>query len=97
MPHEPVEVMPGCGAAPALRIQRLREGVSIPAYQSEHAAGLDLHAAIEKPITLQPGDIRLIPCGFAMAAPVGYEAQVRPRSGLAGEVRHLDAQRPRHD
>ena len=50
---------------------------------TEHSAGFDLHAAIEKPQTLAPGEIRLIPCGFAMALPHGYEAQVRPRSGLA--------------
>jgi len=58
----------------------------LPAYQSEHAAGMDLHAAIELAITLQPGDIQLIPTGFAMALPDGYEAQIRPRSGLA--VKH---------
>ena len=66
-----------------LRIRRLSERAIIPRYQSDHAAGLDLHAAIEQAITLEPGDIRLIPCGFVMAVPVGYEAQVRPRSGLA--------------
>jgi dUTP pyrophosphatase len=48
-----------------------------------HAAGFDLAAAVEKPVTLKRGQIRLIPCGFAMAVPHGYEAQVRPRSGLA--------------
>jgi dUTP pyrophosphatase len=48
-----------------------------------HAAGFDLHAGVTEPTVLQPGDIRLIPCGFAMAIPPGYEAQVRPRSGLA--------------
>jgi dUTP pyrophosphatase len=64
-------------------IQRLRAGVTLPTYQSAHAAGMDLHAAIEGETTLQPGDIALIPCGFAMAVPEGYEAQVRPRSGLA--------------
>lgn len=47
------------------------------------AAGFDLPAAVSKPVKLKPGDIRLIPCGFAMAVPKGYEAQVRPRSGLA--------------
>src|SRR5687768_801106 len=50
---------------------------------TEHAAGFDLHAAVVDPTRLQPGEIRLIPCGFAMAIPPGYEAQVRPRSGLA--------------
>jgi dUTP pyrophosphatase len=47
------------------------------------AAGFDLPAAVDRPLVLKPGDIRLIPCGFAMAIPKGYEAQVRPRSGLA--------------
>jgi dUTP pyrophosphatase len=50
---------------------------------TEHAAGFDLAAAVTKKETLDPGDIRLIPCGFAMAVPHGYEAQIRPRSGLA--------------
>jgi len=48
-----------------------------------HAAGFDLAAAVPATLTLAPGDIRLVPCGFHMAVPVGYEAQVRPRSGLA--------------
>jgi dUTP pyrophosphatase len=68
-----------------LRIQRISPHAHLPRYQSDHAAGMDLHAAIEAPITLQPGDIRLIPCGFVMAVPVRYEAQVRPRSGLAAK------------
>lgn len=50
---------------------------------TEHAAGFDLAAAVEKSVRLKAGEIRLIPCGFAMAVPHGYEAQVRPRSGLA--------------
>jgi dUTP pyrophosphatase len=55
----------------------------MPVKMTEHAAGFDLHAAVEAPVTITPGEIRLIPCGFAMALPEGYEAQVRPRSGLA--------------
>lgn len=68
-----------------LRVQRLREGAVLPRAQTEHAAGLDLSACPEDglAITLEPGDIALIPCGFRMAIPHGYEAQVRPRSGLA--------------
>jgi dUTP pyrophosphatase len=50
---------------------------------TEQAAGLDLRAAVAQPVTLQPGEIFVVPCGFAMALPPGYEAQVRPRSGLA--------------
>lgn len=49
------------------------------------AAGFDLCAAVSTEITLPPGEIRQIPCGFAMAIPAGYEAQVRPRSGLASK------------
>jgi dUTP pyrophosphatase len=66
-----------------VRFKRLRAGAQVPAYQSEHAAGLDLHACLEAPLTIAPGDIVLVPCGFAMAIPHGFEAQVRPRSGLA--------------
>jgi len=68
-----------------LQFKRLSSLAELPRYQSDHAAGLDLHAAIEQPTTLEPGEIRLIPCGFAMAVPVGFEAQVRPRSGLASK------------
>jgi len=69
-------------------ISRLPENddVALPQYQSEHAAGMDLHAAVPEPTTIQPGDIALVPCGFRMAVPIGYEAQIRPRSGLA--VKH---------
>lgn len=67
----------------SLRFKRLNDLADLPRYHSEHAAGMDLHAALTDPITLNPGDIQLIPCGFAMAVPVGFEAQVRPRSGLA--------------
>jgi len=49
------------------------------------AAGFDLAAALDTAITLKPGDIHLLPCGFALAIPPGYEAQVRPRSGLASK------------
>lgn len=66
-------------------IKRLEHsaGVDLPTAQSQHAAGMDLHAAVEADTPIEPGEIKLIPCGFAMAVPVGYEAQVRPRSGLA--------------
>lgn len=74
--------MPGSHQV-TLRIKRLSPLATLPAYQSAHAAGMDLHAAIDEAIALKPGDIALISCGFAMAVPPGYEAQVRPRSGLA--------------
>lgn len=57
----------------------------LPAYQSAHAAAMDLHAAIGEPLTIDPGRIALVGCGFAMALPDGHEAQVRPRSGLASK------------
>ena len=63
--------------------QRLSPLATLPHYQSEHAAGMDLHAAVEAAVEIQPGDIELVPCGFAMSIPPGFEAQVRPRSGLA--------------
>jgi dUTP pyrophosphatase len=68
-----------------LRIRLLRPGAQAPEYKTEHAAGLDLSAAPEDdaPVTLRPRAVRMVPCGFAMALPPGYEAQVRPRSGLA--------------
>lgn len=57
--------------------------VALPAYQSAGAAGMDLRAALRGPVTLGPGERRLFPTGFAIAVPAGFEAQVRPRSGLA--------------
>jgi dUTP pyrophosphatase len=62
------------------------EGLPLPAYMSEHAAGADLFAAVREELTLLPGARALVPTGFAIALPPGYEAQVRPRSGLA--IRH---------
>ena len=50
---------------------------------SEHASGMDVCAACDGDVTIAPGDVKLIPCGFYMAVPVGCEAQMRPRSGLA--------------
>jgi dUTP pyrophosphatase len=68
----------------SIAITRLTESdIALPSYQTTGAAGMDLPAAITDPITLQPGEWRLIPCGFAVAIPDGYEAQIRPRSGLA--------------
>jgi dUTP pyrophosphatase len=68
-----------------VKIKRLAgsEGLPLPAKMTGQSAGFDLAAAVTEPATLQPGDIRVIPCGFAMALPPGYEAQVRPRSGLS--------------
>ena len=58
-------------------------GLSLPAYATAGAAGLDLQAAIADPVVLAPGERRVIPTGLTIAVPTGYEAQVRPRSGLA--------------
>jgi len=62
-------------------------GLALPAYQSAHAAGLDLLAAVpeETPLTLAPGQHALVPTGLTIALPPSYEAQVRPRSGLAAK------------
>jgi dUTP pyrophosphatase len=64
------------------------EGLALPAYQSAHAAGLDLLAAVpeDAPVMLAPGKYAVIPTGLSIALPPGYEAQLRPRSGLA--VKH---------
>lgn len=59
------------------------EDVSLPRYMSEHAAGMDVCAACDADVTISPGEVKLVPCGFYMAVPVGFEAQMRPRSGLA--------------
>lgn len=55
----------------------------LPSYESKYAAGMDIRAALEEPVTLKPGERALIPTGLKMAMPEGYEAQMRPRSGLA--------------
>ncbi|MBL7140089.1 MAG: dUTP diphosphatase [Planctomycetes bacterium] len=59
------------------------DDLPLPRYMSEAAAGMDVCAAVEEPLTLDPGDIRLVPTGLFVAVPPGYEVQVRPRSGLA--------------
>jgi dUTP pyrophosphatase len=68
-----------------LELKRLPHGadLAVPAYQSDLAAGLDLQAAVEEMIVLDPGQRVLVPTGLAMAIPAGFEGQVRPRSGLA--------------
>jgi dUTP pyrophosphatase len=61
------------------------QDLPLPAYQSSGAVAVDLHAAVIEDLIMLPGNIVSVPCGFAIAIPVGYEAQVRPRSGLAGQ------------
>ena len=59
------------------------DGLPLPRYQTDHAAGVDLYAAVDGPIAIEPGTWKLVPTGIAVAIPEGYEGQVRPRSGLA--------------
>ncbi len=71
-----------------LRIKKLDDRATLPQYKSELAAGLDLAACLPRhdmpeSVTIEPGQIVKIPLGYACAIPVGYEGQVRPRSGLA--------------
>jgi dUTP pyrophosphatase len=70
-----------------VRLRRLphAEGLPLPVYETTGSAGMDLRAALaeDAPLTLQPGARALVPTGFAIGLPEGYEAQVRPRSGLA--------------
>ncbi|MBS3734641.1 MAG: dUTP diphosphatase [Phycisphaerae bacterium] len=72
--HIKIRRKPGC------------QDVPLPQYMSAHAAGMDVRAVVDADVTVAPGEIALIPCGFSMAVPPGYEAQMRPRSGLA--LRH---------
>jgi dUTP pyrophosphatase len=68
-------------------IVRLSHGadLDLPSYATEHAAGLDLMAAITEPLAIAPGQRAMVPTGIAIALPIGFEAQVRPRSGLAAK------------
>jgi len=68
-----------------IQVERLpgTEDLPLPQYQTEHASGMDLHAAVGEPLVLEPGQTALVPTGLRIAIPVGYEAQIRPRSGLA--------------
>ncbi len=70
---------------PVVHIQTLPhgEGIDLPFYATSHAAGADLRAAVDADVIIAPGDHALIKTGFAMALPDNYEAQIRPRSGLA--------------
>ncbi|MBI5503855.1 MAG: dUTP diphosphatase [Deltaproteobacteria bacterium] len=76
--------MSDVGEVVRVRIRRLRDcAAELPRYMTDGAVGMDLAAAIDSAITLVPGQRTLVPCGFAIAIPRGYEGQVRPRSGLA--------------
>lgn len=69
----------------SISIRRLPHGadLALPAYATALSAGMDLLAAVLEPVTLKPGERKLIPTGIAIALPAGFEAQIRPRSGLA--------------
>ena len=71
--------------APVLKIERLAasHGLDLPAYETTGAAGMDLRAAVDTPLTIAPSERVLIPTGLVMELPRGHEGQVRPRSGLA--------------
>lgn len=81
--------MPAETPRPLVRLRRLPhgEGVAPPRYETSGAAGCDLRAAVpeSEPVTLRPGERALIPTGLSIALPEGFEAQVRPRSGLAAK------------
>jgi dUTP pyrophosphatase len=74
---------------PLVKIKRLENGkdLALPSYETELAAGADVRAAIpaDEPLTLKPGERFMVPTGIAMALPPGWEAQMRPRSGLAAK------------
>lgn len=71
----------------AVLIRRLpgNEDIPLPQYQSAEAVAMDIHAAVLETARLAPGEILLVPCGFSVAVPEGFEAQIRPRSGLAAK------------
>ena len=71
----------------AISVKKLcGKDISLPRYMTENSAGMDIFAAVDSKETLLPGERRLIPTGIAIALPPGYEAQIRPRSGLAVEA-----------
>jgi dUTP pyrophosphatase len=68
-----------------VKIRRLKESAVIPAYQTDHAAAMDVSAALDEPVTLGSLERAVIPTGFAIELPAGYEAQIRARSGLSSK------------
>ncbi len=83
-----IKVPGGRVSATIVRVKKLDDRAILPQYKSTHAAGLDLAACLPRhdmpaSITIEPGQIVKVPLGYAIAIPVGYEGQIRPRSGLA--------------
>ena len=78
-------IMPPSSDAVTVRVMRLEHGqdAKLPTYASAGAAGADLSAVLETPLTLGPGERALVPTGLAVELPAGFEMQIRPRSGLA--------------
>jgi len=68
-----------------IKIKRLNQDndLPLPAYESEGSSGMDIRADVKAPVLLNPGEIKLIPTGLSLSVPIGFEVQVRPRSGLA--------------
>lgn len=68
-----------------IRVRRFEDhkDLPLPSYETDGSAGMDLRAAVKEEVILKPGEIRLIPTGLRVSVPRGYEAQIRPRSGLA--------------
>ncbi len=81
------DTMGNMDTSPSVNITRLNPDrdadIPLPRYMTEQAAGMDICAAVERETVIPPGAIELVPTGLAIALPVGYEAQIRPRSGLA--------------
>lgn len=66
-----------------VKIQKIRPNAILPDYQTDCSAGMDLHACIDEPLILKPLERKIIPTGFSIELPFGYEAQIRARSGMS--------------
>ncbi len=67
------------------RLKKILTGIPLPSYSTSGSAGMDVHAGIEEPIILKPGEVKLVPTNLSVEIPAGFEIQVRPRSGLAAK------------
>ena len=85
--HDESQHRTDLGRAPIVKIKRLAhdKGLDLPSYETALAAGCDVRAAIDEPLTLAPGERFMVPTGISIALPPGWEAQMRPRSGLAAK------------
>lgn len=82
-----LKMEPQSAASPVVKVKRLPhgEGLDLPRYETAQAAGCDVRAAVTEPLILKPGERFMVPTGIAIALPPGWEAQMRPRSGLAAK------------